>query len=204
MTKTCNGLDRAPGVWACSSQTACMPCTWMPVRIQGCSRSHGHTARGSWAGNRAAGAAVMGGSAQARESRATTVPVGRHTSQCVTVCSKHVSLYTWAIWGNPGVWCEQGAVALTLSVAQTLQCQLSCLKTLLRPGQLSKGVDNLRPEAAEPSPAPSPWACGDCWPPSTVGTHFSRNRAGRCGESSLSLVETAGDQGLKAERRWRG
>lgn len=37
-----------------------------------------------------------------------------------------------------------------------------------------------------------------------VGTHLSRIRAGRCGESSLSLAETAGDQGRKADRRWRG
>lgn len=35
-------------------------------------------------------------------------------------------------------------------------------------------------------------------------THLSRIRAGRCGESSFSLAETAGDQGRKAERRWRG
>lgn len=42
------------------------------------------------------------------------------------------------------------------------------------------------------------------WTPSVAGTHLSRIRAGRCEESSLSLVETAGDQGRKAERRWRG
>lgn len=37
-----------------------------------------------------------------------------------------------------------------------------------------------------------------------AAAHLSRIRAGRCGESSLSLAETAGDQGRKAERRWRG
>lgn len=29
------------------------------------------------------------------------VHVGRHTPQCSPVCDKHVSLYTWAIWGEP-------------------------------------------------------------------------------------------------------
>lgn len=147
----------------------------------------------------------MRGHAQARGLRATTCTwAGTHPSAPLSATSTcHSTLGPSG--GNPGVSCEQGAVALILGVTQRLQnCANStvCLKTLL--GLLSKVADNLRPKVAEPSPAASPRACGDCWPPGTVGTHFSRNRAGRCGESSLSLVETAGDQGLKAERRWRG
>lgn len=41
-------------------------------------------------------------------------------------------------------------------------------------------------------------------PTTKAVTHLSRIRAGRCGEISFSLDETAGDQGRKAERRWRG
>lgn len=177
----------------------------MPIRVRECSRSRSHTAHGSWGGRGAAGAATTRGHAQARGLRATTCTwAGTHPSAPLSATSTcHSTLGPSG--GNPGVSCEQGAVALILGVTQRLQnCANStvCLKTLL--GLLSKVADNLRPKVAEPSPAASPRACGDCWPPGTVGTHFSRNRAGRCGESSLSLVETAGDQGLKAERRWRG
>lgn len=68
------------------------------------------------------------------------------------------------------------------------------------------GSGALRTPAGELSGEPPyrPRACGGGRLRSTAGPYLSRIRAGRCGESSLSPAGMAGDQGRKAERRWRG